>query len=135
MKLSNIKKWIKQLFCKHAYIVKSLYPRDWEDVDPPIYRAKALHKKPHAVHGYAEGWTSDEYVIGWYFHTVAYDTHKIAPLGEDYREVQIDPSTLVVSFNNGATWRTIEEVRNGLSFLDEPTIKEDMRQEMKEDNK
>jgi len=55
-------------------------------VNIPIYRAKKID--------------SDEWVEGYYFFTKAYGTHKIYPVGKDYKEIKIYPNTLSIHFPN-----------------------------------
>lgn len=74
-----------------------------------IYRAKKID--------------SDEYVEGYYVFEEYSEKHIILQNNRlGYFRNYIDPSTLAMSFNGGVTWRTLEEVHNGLSFLDAPTI-------------
>jgi len=61
---------------------------------------------------------SDEYIIGHYFNRknmlgkIIY--HKIDFSTTCDKFAEIDPTTLKISFDNGKTWKTFEEVRIAL---------------------
>jgi len=87
----------------------------------PIYRARKIDSNEYIeLKGFIDQQVA--YPKENKTHIEYYGIEKIDVYESKAKLVQIEPTTIVMSFNGGITWRTINEVRNGLTFLGEPTL-------------